>query len=102
MKEDFRVERERKQRLQPYDSYLKSFKYKAALDEVLKTKNHLVIISMYSELSRREGLRIALSGRNEDGLAPILDSITASIGNPKYTNIATIVADIVLGTRRML
>lgn len=70
-----------------YDVYLKKFKYTQALDAAFDTPGSLrptIVMSMFKELSRRDGLSIALGNRNEDQLLPIIKFIGRNIINPKY------------------
>lgn len=66
------VESERQVRLKAYEKHLKSFSYQKALDAALKTMNPVVVITLLEELIRRSGLTIALSGRDEKSLEPLL------------------------------
>ena len=65
------MERVRKQRLQPYDKLLKSFNYGAALDAALATGQAQVVACVLQELSVRDGVRLALSGRNACPRPPV-------------------------------
>ncbi|KAI6657596.1 U3 small nucleolar RNA-associated protein 15 [Oopsacas minuta] len=70
-----------------YDIYLKKFKYTQALDAAFDAHGPLrptIVMSMFKELSRRDGLSIALANRNEDQLLPIIQFIGRNIINPKY------------------
>jgi U3 small nucleolar RNA-associated protein 15 len=86
-KEDFVVEREQRKRLTTYDKFLRHFRYKQALDAALETNNTVVIYSLLDELVHRKGLFIALSGRDEISLQPILAYLAAHITDPRYTNL---------------
>ena len=66
------VESERQVRLKGYEKLLKTFSYQKALDAALKTMNPVVVITLLEELIRRSGLTIALSGRDEKSLEPLL------------------------------
>jgi len=66
------VEAERQVRLKPYEKHLKTFNYQKALDAVLKTMNPVLVITLLEELLRRSGLTIALLGRDEESLEPLL------------------------------
>jgi len=70
------------------------------LDAVLdssKTHNTAVVISMLEELINREGLRIALSGRDDVSLEPITKFIMKNIINPNYTELLVDVTNVILG-----
>ena len=78
------VEVQRKARLKPYDVSLKKFKYREALDAALETGQPLVVTSVLEELSHRDGLETALSGRNEATLKPLLAFLVKHISAPQY------------------
>lgn len=65
-----------------YEKAFKAFKFKDALDECLSIGNPHLIISCFTELMAHNGLIIALSGRDEMSLLPILKFISKSIQNP--------------------
>lgn len=94
--EDGALETERVARLQPYDKYLKKFSYQKALDAALNTKSPLAVIAVLEELSRRTGLTIALSGRDEESLVPLLAFSARYISNPKYSKLITSVVHKIL------
>ena len=53
--------------------------------------------SLLQELSRRDGLSIALSGRNEDELYPLLKYLSANVAKPRYAPLLLPVCDMVTG-----
>jgi U3 small nucleolar RNA-associated protein 15 len=73
---DMVVERLRHKSLAEYERFLRKFQYRNALDAALKTGRHVVITSLIQELIDRDGLKIALSGRDETTLEPILRFLT--------------------------
>jgi U3 small nucleolar RNA-associated protein 15 len=81
------VETERIAKLRPYDVQLKKFNYQQALDTALKTRNPLIVVTVLEELCRRSGLTIALSGRDESTLDPILAFCARYISHPRYTRL---------------
>ena len=83
--EDGMVDAERVSRLRPYEANLKKFNYQQALDAALKTKNPLVVITVLEELCFRSGLTIALSGRDEIALEPLLSFIARYVAHPRYS-----------------
>jgi U3 small nucleolar RNA-associated protein 15 len=85
--EDGMVETERAVRLRPYEVQFKKFNYQAALDSALKTRNPLIIVTVFEELSRRSGLNIALSGRDESSLEPLLSFCARYVSNPRYAQL---------------
>ncbi len=90
--EDGMVDTERVLRLQPYEVNLKRFNYQQALDSALRTKNPLVVITVMEELCFRSGLAIAISGRDETGLEPLLSFIARYIAHPRYSPLLVQVA----------
>ncbi len=90
--EEGMVDSQRTQRLQPYESNLKKFNYQQALDAALKTKNPLVVITVLEELCFRSGLTIAISGRDEQSLEPMLSFMARYIAHPRYSPLLTQVA----------
>ena len=85
---DFQVVNRKKKRLQLYDKLLKRFKYYDALDAAFAgNRKPVVIFSVLYELVQRNGLKQALSDRNEKSLKPILAFISKHIANPRYTSL---------------
>lgn len=85
---------------QRYDTYLRKFQYKNALDAALavccpisvkylsylsKTNNPVIVYSVISELMARRGLEIALAGRDEATLEPLFHYLISNITNPAYS-----------------
>ncbi|KAH8830956.1 WD40 repeat-like protein [Flagelloscypha sp. PMI_526] len=83
--DEFRVEAKRMKRLRDYDRFLKSFRYSAALDAVLK-KNvpPTTTFSLIHELVVRDGLRSALSGRDEVMLEPMITVLLKYVSDPRF------------------
>eukprot|EP00696_Hemimastix_kukwesjijk_P010727 gnl/Hemi2/23498_TR7874_c0_g1_i1.p1 gnl/Hemi2/23498_TR7874_c0_g1~~gnl/Hemi2/23498_TR7874_c0_g1_i1.p1 ORF type:complete len:230 (+),score=69.48 gnl/Hemi2/23498_TR7874_c0_g1_i1:971-1660(+) len=92
---DHTVEKGRKARLKDYDIFLKKFQYKNALDAALNAGRPVIGISVLEELSARDGLKIAVSGRDEAGLEPLLTFINKHITNPRYSSMLVDVANLV-------
>jgi U3 small nucleolar RNA-associated protein 15 len=86
------AEHERSLYLQPYEKFLKKFRYQKALDAALETKDPVIVITVLEELSRRHGLTIALSGRDETTLEPILSFTVKYISHMRYADIVVPVA----------
>ncbi|KAF9102314.1 snoRNA-binding rRNA-processing protein [Mortierella sp. GBA35] len=83
---DFVVESKKKRRLREYDRYLKVFQYGNALDACLRTNQPAVTtVSLIQELIHRDGLRQALSGRDDISLEPLAQFLVRNINNPRYT-----------------
>eukprot|EP01098_Paradermamoeba_levis_P009859 TRINITY_DN4126_c0_g1_i1.p1 TRINITY_DN4126_c0_g1~~TRINITY_DN4126_c0_g1_i1.p1 ORF type:complete len:520 (+),score=119.22 TRINITY_DN4126_c0_g1_i1:109-1668(+) len=97
----YAVPRLRKTKLSMLDKRLKNFRYKSALDSVMKVNNPILAITLIEELSNRGGLEIALQGRDDAALEPILSFICSHISNPKYSSVlirlANMVFDLYLG-----
>lgn len=96
---DFAVQQIRKPHLRPYDVFLKKFQYSNALDAALKKKKGTVLetVSLIEELVHRDGLRIALKGRDEHTLYPILNFLDKNMLNPRYSVILVSVFEMILG-----
>lgn len=90
------VESDRAAKLQPYESHLKKFNYQRALDAALAAHNPVVIVTVLEELCRRGGLTIALSGRDESSLEPLMAFIARYVSHPRYTTLVVQVAQRVL------
>lgn len=63
---------------------MKKFAYHDALDHALQTKSPSVICSVLDELINRNGLTIALSGRDDIGLAALLQFLHKYIDHPFF------------------
>lgn len=85
-------ESERGVHLQPFEKYLKKFSYQKALDAALETKDPVIVITLIEELCRRNGLTIALSGRDENSLEPILSFTAKYISHARYNDLVIQVA----------
>ena len=94
--DSFQVDLKKKAKLKPYDKALRAFNYKQALDEALETRQPLIAVSMLEELGRREGLTIALSGRDEASLEPLLSFLV------KYVCVPTLAATLIDTCNRVL
>lgn len=57
---DFKVAKQKRVRLKPYDKLLKSFQYREALDAALAGSRPEVVSSLVEELATRSGLPAAL------------------------------------------
>ncbi|KAI0796676.1 WD40 repeat-like protein [Abortiporus biennis] len=95
--DELRVESKRKKRLKEYDRLLKNFKYSAALDSVLRKQTPpTTTFSLIQELVHRDGLRTALSGRDDVLLEPILRLLLKHVADPRFGVLACDVARIVI------
>eukprot|EP00981_Chlorochromonas_danica_P016199 scaffold16024_cov258-Ochromonas_danica.AAC.9 len=90
------IETDRPAKLQPYETHLKKFNYQKALDAALKAKNPVIVITVLEELSRRDGLTIALTGRDETTLEPLLSFLARYVSHPRYTSLVVQVTHRVL------
>ncbi|QRV72659.1 U3 small nucleolar RNA-associated protein 15 [Ceratobasidium sp. AG-Ba] len=89
--------KKRQKRLREYDRLLKTFKYAAALDAVLrKNVPPTTTFSLISELIHRDGLRTALGGRDDVSLEPVLRLLIKHIADPRFGNICCDVSTIVI------
>ncbi|KAJ6485070.1 WD40 repeat-like protein [Mycena vitilis] len=95
--DEFRVESRRAKRLRDYDRLLKSFKYSAALDSVLRKQvPPTTTFSLIQELIHRDGLRIALAGRDDVLLEPVLRLLVKYVTDPRFGEMVCDVAGIVI------
>lgn len=90
--DELSVERTRRQRLRQYDRLLKAFRYRDALDAALQHGvPAAVTFALIMELMRRspqggaDGLRRAVSGRDDITLEPLLRFLLRHVANPQYT-----------------
>ncbi|KAJ3179051.1 snoRNA-binding rRNA-processing protein [Gaertneriomyces sp. JEL0708] len=94
---DIRVEAKRRRQLAAYDKLMRQFRYGDALDAVLSGSHRpIIIVSLLEELHRRQGLRIALSGRTEKSLEPVLRFLMKNITKPRYAPFLVKVSELVL------
>ena len=61
------------------------------------TGKALIVYSLLQELARRDGLTVALSGRSEDELYPLLKYLSVNMTKPRYTSLLLSICDIVAG-----
>ena len=54
-------------------------------------------MTLFEELSHRDGLRVALAGRDDVSLAPILRFLLRHVANPRYSAVLLDVCSLVLG-----
>jgi len=71
-----------------YEKAFKAFKFRDALDECLVVANPQLVMSCFTELMVHNGLSIALSGRDEMGLLPVLKFISKAIQNPEFSHMS--------------
>lgn len=92
--DELSVESTRRQRLKQYDQLLKTFRYRDALDASLQQGVPAgVTFALIMELIRRspsgqaDGLRRAISGRDDVMLEPLLRFLLRHATNPQYTSL---------------
>ncbi|WVQ85835.1 hypothetical protein IAT38_008003 [Cryptococcus sp. DSM 104549] len=95
--DEFRVETRRQRRLKDFDKFLKVFKYSAALDAGLKTSvKPTTTFALIQELIHRDALRIALAGRDDVTLEPILNFLARNVTDPRFGEMASEVAGVII------
>ncbi|KAG8949258.1 hypothetical protein FRC04_008860 [Tulasnella sp. 424] len=95
--DEVKLAKEHKKKLAEYDKLLKEFKYGEALDAVLVPGTSAVtFFSLLQELVYREGLRIALSGRDDVLLEPVLQMLSKYITDTRWGPLACEVAGVLL------
>ncbi|KAF8238723.1 WD40 repeat-like protein [Tricholoma matsutake] len=94
---ELRVESKRRKRLKDYDKLLKSFKYSAALDSVLRKQiPPTITFALIQELIHRDGLKIALSGRDDVLLEPILRLLVKYVADPRFGEMVCDISGVVI------
>jgi U3 small nucleolar RNA-associated protein 15 len=82
--ESHRVTKDSDILLKRFDRLLKSFRYYDALEAVIKQNNGALLSTAIRELTHRNGLVPALSGRTEADLVPILELLVRFVANPRF------------------
>lgn len=102
--DDWQATSSKKANLKPYEVYLKKFQYTNALNATLEvcspvirsavgsfhpvqTLDPVIVFSMLEELVLRNGLGIALAGRDEETLQPLVAFIVKYITHPRYASL---------------
>lgn len=62
-----------------------------------QTKKAPIIVALMEELRHRGGLQIALSGRDEASLEPLLNFLIKNAINPRYAHVLLDVCTMVFG-----
>ena len=83
-------------RLAKFDKALKRFRYHEAFDAALKDGSPEVVVSVVEELVQRNGLRIALQGRDQQSLQPVVAFLARQITSPPFTPTLIGVANLLL------
>jgi U3 small nucleolar RNA-associated protein 15 len=103
-RDEIKIQANKSRRLQPYDRLLKSFRYRDALDEVLqKNVRAEVTFALLDELRSRstidghlDGLKRAISGRDDITLEPFLKFLLRHAANPRWAKITCDCLDVVV------
>lgn len=103
--DELTAESRRRQRLKRYDQLLKAFRYRDALDASLQHGVPAsVTFALLMELVRRspsgqaDGLRRAISGRDDVTLEPLLRFLLRHATNPQYTSLVCDTLNMVIDT----
>lgn len=80
-------EKENKYRYTPWNRSLRKFEFRDALDEVIVSRDAPQIVGVIDELDKLGRLEIAISGREAEGLMPLLDFIIANVTNPIWSHV---------------
>ena len=85
-------------KLRPHDLLLKQFSYRDALDAALETREPSSVASVLEELAQRGdgALGIALRGRDEAELEPVLAFLTRFVTHPRFAAVLAPVCEAVL------
>eukprot|EP01062_Namystynia_karyoxenos_P056493 TRINITY_DN47463_c0_g1_i1.p1 TRINITY_DN47463_c0_g1~~TRINITY_DN47463_c0_g1_i1.p1 ORF type:complete len:569 (+),score=175.19 TRINITY_DN47463_c0_g1_i1:99-1805(+) len=99
--EDCVVEKVHRGALAGYDRHFQRFNYAKALDDALSNRQtdrsrHNLFHSVLEELVRRNGLRVALSGRSAPQLLPILELVHWGITDPRHCALYSAVLELIL------
>eukprot|EP00727_Mastigamoeba_balamuthi_P008867 m51a1_g4602 putative U3 small nucleolar RNA-associated protein (506) ;mRNA; r:232038-233748 len=78
--------------LPEHEKLLRAFQYKMALDAALASKRADVVVSMLRELMHRGALAIALEGRDETSLEPLLVFLVNYCTVPRFARLLLTVA----------
>ncbi|XP_046739315.1 U3 small nucleolar RNA-associated protein 15 homolog [Diprion similis] len=82
------VQEETKEVMSKQDAFLRKFQYSKALDSALLAfvvnKTPHVTVALFQELTRRQGLKQALAGRDGKSLSSILRFLIRHIGNVRF------------------
>ena len=83
-------------KMKQYDRSLKAFRYSDALDLAIKANDPLIVHSVLEDLWRRDGLEIALGGKDSKRLQPILEYLIYALPHPHLSQTALHVTAIVI------
>ena len=86
----------RPSKLAGWDNALKRFRYHEAFDAALANGSPEVVVSVVEELVQRHGLRIALQGRDQQTLQPVVAFLARQICHPPFAPTLIGVANLLL------
>jgi U3 small nucleolar RNA-associated protein 15 len=87
--EDLVIAKQKKAALAEHDKLLRKFRYSEALDKALESNRPEVAFAVVEELVSRGGLDLALRGRDEETLIPVIHFLSRHIRDPRYAQDAT-------------
>ena len=88
MPSNFRLfQRTKSNKKERWNQRLRKFEFAEALDLTLKENDPSIIIGMIDELDRLGGLEVSLSGRDPNGIIPILKFFVNNISNPLWSHV---------------
>lgn len=87
--EDLVIAKQKKAALAEHDKLLRKFRYSEALDKALESNRPEVAFAVVEELVSRGGLDLALRGRDEETLIPVIHFLSRHIRDPRYAKDAT-------------
>jgi len=79
-----------------YDKKFRKFEFSAALDSTLKKRHPEICVSVLHELMRRDGLEVALAGREGDSLEVLVDYLVKNITDVRFQRVLVYVASVVI------
>lgn len=103
---DIIVHEDMKEIMSKHDTYLRKFQYSKALDCVMMSyvvnKVPHVTVALMQELTRRQGLKQALGGRDGKSLVNILKFLNKHIGSVRFGRVLLNVANVLMGMLQIL
>lgn len=96
--EDLVVAKQKKAALAEHDKLLRKFRYGDALDKAISTQRPEIVFAVIEELVARGGLSLALRGRSDESLAPLVYCMGKHIRDPRYSKDASAVCRELLDT----
>lgn len=83
-------------KLASFDKALRRFKYHEAFDAALRDGSPEIVVSVIEELVQRHGLRIALQGRDQQSLQPVVAFLARQVTSPPFAPTLIGVANLLL------